>query len=534
LERKYITSESFRNIGFDFIFNKVEAITGYGNMIKDEAVPYVCGEEDKVNEELSKVDMFINCDNSDKIARALMYFKYIYGTLTRVSKNVVLDEIELFEIKNFMFDLNDLIKTLKYLPKEKLSIYEDLQLKALPHIYEKLDPENQKVRSFYIYDHYSKKLEKIRKDITKTEIKIKEEEKRIKEKLHDDYAVTLNLRNEVTVKKSDAKKIELLSKEENLRASGENYLSVIYKLKDNEYIDEFRERLDKVKRVETEEEYRIREELSQFLREHADELFDAAYKVGRIDYLLAKATYAKKYECIRPILSQKFKVDIKNGKNLKLAETLRKKNKECMPVSLELYKKVTCITGANMGGKTVSMRMVAQIVLAASYGMYVPAEYAEICLFNHIHISVGDDQSIEKGLSTFGAEIVNLKFALETADDRSLILIDELAGGTNPKEGFAITKATVEYLKKRNSLAIFTTHYDNIANDVELQNFQVSGLKLPENINGISDISQISKYMDYTLVEVKEDNFIPKDAINIAKLAGIPVEVIAKAEELVK
>ena len=201
---------------------------------------------------------------------------------------------------------------------------------------------------------------------------------------------------------------------------------------------------------------------------------------------------------------------------------------------MNLNKKVICITGANMGGKTVSLRMIGQIISAAAYGMFVPCESAKICLFSHIHISVGDDQSIEKGLSTFGAEIVNLKEALENAGERSLILIDELAGGTNPKEGFAITKAVVEYLKNSNSMSILTTHYDNIAQDKDIQNFQVLGLKLPDDLTGFSCIEEISRYMDYTLIEVKDQNFTPKDAISIAKMAGIPQEIIEQATRLIE
>ena len=113
---------------------------------------------------------------------------------------------------------------------------------------------------------------------------------------------------------------------------------------------------------------------------------------------------------------------------------MKGKHIEYVPIDLNLNKNVVCITGANMGGKTVTLRMTGQIAAMASFGMFVPCEYAKLCLFEHIFISAGDDQSIEKGLSTFGAEIVNLKEAIKNSDRRSLILIDELAGGTNPKE----------------------------------------------------------------------------------------------------
>ena len=185
-----------------------------------------------------------------------------------------------------------------------------------------------------------------------------------------------------------------------------------------------------------------------------------------------------------------------------------------------------------MGGKTVSLRMIGQISALAAYGMFVPCEYARLCLFDHIFISAGDDQSIEKGLSTFGAEIVNLKKALDYSEGRCLILIDELAGGTNPKEGYAITKAVVKYLKRKNCMTVLTTHYDNVADDSDVQNLQVAGLVLPDenDLIKINNIEQISKYMDYRLIEVKYKKDIPKDAIKIAKMAGINEEIISDAE----
>ena len=78
-----------------------------------------------------------------------------------------------------------------------------------------------------------------------------------------------------------------------------------------------------------------------------------------------------------------------------------------------------------MGGKTVTLRMIGQIAAMASFGMFVPCQYASLCLFEHIFISAGDEQSIDKGLSTFGAEIVGLKEAIKSSGTRSLILIDE-------------------------------------------------------------------------------------------------------------
>ncbi|HBC29618.1 MAG TPA: DNA mismatch repair protein MutS, partial [Clostridiales bacterium] len=305
-----------------------------------------------------------------------------------------------------------------------------------------------------------------------------------------------------------------------------------YKIKNTDEIDELEKRYEELTFEEDDEEYKIRQDISAEIKKFSSILQKNIKIIGEIDYLIAKANYAQRTNSIEPEITNKLQITIKGGRNLKLEKTLKDKHKRYVPIDLTLYKNVSCITGANMGGKTVTLRMIGQIAAMASFGMFVPCEYAEICLFEHIFISAGDAQSIEKGLSTFGAEIVNLEEAIKNSDRRCLILIDELAGGTNPKEGYAITKAVVNYLKNKDCITVLTTHYDNVANDEDIQNLQVKGLKLPDetDLSKQNNIENVQKYMDYRLIEVKYSSDIPKDALKIAKMAGIDEEIIKDAE----
>ena len=100
----------------------------------------------------------------------------------------------------------------------------------------------------------------------------------------------------------------------------------------------------------------------------------------------------------------------------------------------------------------------------AQYGLFVPAQSMKYGLNRFIKSSIGDMQSTDSGLSTFGGEIKIVQEAISQADNRGLILIDDLARGTNPEEGYAISKEIVSYLKNKNSITVLTTHYDNVAN----------------------------------------------------------------------
>lgn len=523
---RFMTDSTVKNINFDYIFNEVKAITEYGIKKKQEAKPFKRGQEADLRDEFNKIRAFIESDKRRDIIDVLKHVKNIYETLERAKNNQVLDEVELFEIKNFLIQTEKLDKSLKVL------FIDGLKLTPIPELIELLDPAHEKLNTFYIYDEYSEKLKSIRNGKKQTEKDIYVLRKEIKEKIEKKYSIRLNLKDEVTISKAEKEKIEELVKDNNLRISGENYLNIIFKIKNNEEIDQLEKRLEHLKNDEEEEEFTIRQYISKEIKEYYDLITDNIQIIGETDYLIAKANYAQKTHSVEPEIISELEIDIKTGRNLKLERTLKEKHREYVPVDVDLRKSVVCITGANMGGKTVSLRMIGQIAALAAYGMFVPCEYARVCLFDHIFISVGDDQSIEKGLSTFGAEIVNLKEALDYSDKRCLILIDELAGGTNPKEGYAITKAVVNYLKKKDCITVLTTHYDNVANDDDVQNLQVAGLVLPgeADLFKINNIEQISKYMDYRLIEMKYKKDIPKDAIKIAKMAGIYEGIIRDAE----
>jgi len=521
-----MTENTIKNINFDYIFNEVRPITEYGIKKKQEANPFKRGQEADLRNEFNKTRAFIESDKRRDIIDILKHIKNVYETLERAKNNQVLDEVELFEIKNFQIQTEKMDKVLK-----TMSI-NDLKLTPIPQIHELLDPAHERLNTFYIYDEYSEKLKNVRNEKKQLERNVSVLRKTLKEEIEKKYIIKLNLKEEVTISKTQKEKTDELLNEINLRVSGENYLNIIFKIKNNEEMDQLDKSLEYLKKEEEEEEFEVRQNITKEIKKYYDFLINNINIIGETDYLIAKANYAQKTRSVEPEIITELEISVKEGRNLKLERTLKEKHKVYVPIDLNLRKNVICITGANMGGKTVSIRMIGQIAALASYGMFVPCDYARLCLFEHIFISVGDDQSIEKGLSTFGAEIVNLKQALDYSNKRCLILIDELAGGTNPKEGYAITKAVVNYLKKKDCITVLTTHYDNVANDDEVQNLQVAGLVLPDETElfKINNIDEISKFMDYRLIEVKYKKDIPKDAIKIAKMAGIQEEIIIDAE----
>ena len=206
---------------------------------------------------------------------------------------------------------------------------------------------------------------------------------------------------------------------------------------------------------EKEEEERILSELSRAVGAMREDLERNMRVLCEIDGYYARAEYAYKLKCVKPRLNDKGRVNIVKGRHPLLDP------KTAVPVSVEVggdYK-FLLISGANTGGKTVTLKMCGLFCLMAACGMFVPAAESDLAVFEAIYCDIGDSQSIEENLSTFSSHILNLKEITEQAGENSFVLIDEPGGGTDPEEGQAIARAVINSLMRAGCRGIVTTHY---------------------------------------------------------------------------
>ena len=222
-----------------------------------------------------------------------------------------------------------------------------------------------------------------------------------------------------------------------------------------EEILEMNNELRSLQMDEKEEVERILGELSRRVGFMSDELSVDIEVLEEIDTYYARAEYAYKLSCIKPVLNNAGIIDIDRGRHPLIDR------KKVVPVSLSLGKdyRFLLISGPNTGGKTVTLKMVGLFSLMAMCGMFIPAKRAAISTFDEIYCDVGDAQSIEESLSTFSSHITNIINIVNSADQNSLVLIDELGGGTDPDEGQALAKAIVSYLLSTGCAGVVTTHY---------------------------------------------------------------------------
>lgn len=207
---------------------------------------------------------------------------------------------------------------------------------------------------------------------------------------------------------------------------------------------------------EKEEVSRILKELSRAVGEIADELEINAHVTALADAAFARAEYAHNVKGVKPQMNDRGVIEIIKGRHPLLD------GKTAVPVSLGVGGdcRFLVISGSNTGGKTVTLKMCGLFSLMASCGLFVPAaEGTKISTFDEVCCDVGDSQSIEENLSTFSSHIVNLRDILNQAGRRSLVLVDEPGGGTDPEEGQALATAILSALVKKGCVGIVTTHF---------------------------------------------------------------------------
>ncbi len=217
-------------------------------------------------------------------------------------------------------------------------------------------------------------------------------------------------------------------------------------------------------RDEEAEVARVLAELTDALRARVDDVARLVDVIGGVDWVLARAGAAERMEASEPTVSDARTVAVTAARHpLLLAQSWRDAERPVVPVDLQLGddRPLLLITGPNAGGKTIALKTLALFVLMAQVGCHVPAaEGARLPRVSRLFAIIGDDQSVSENLSTFSAFVKQVREILTDADERSLVLLDELGAGTDPDEGAALAQAILEALDTRGALVAATTHLE--------------------------------------------------------------------------
>lgn len=247
--------------------------------------------------------------------------------------------------------------------------------------------------------------------------------------------------------------------------------------------------------------------------------------VAKLDVLAGFAELALENRYCRPEVNTSLSLEIKAGRH-PVIETLMRPGEEYVPNDIMLDKKnqqIIILTGPNMSGKSALLRQTALIVLLAQIGSFVPADSAKFGWFDKIFTRVGASDNISRGESTFMVEMLETSMILHNLSERSLVLLDEIGRGTSTYDGMSIARAIVEYIHEygKGAKTLFATHYHEL-NDLEslysgVKNFHVA-------------VKEIGKEVIF-LRKLKEGGTAHSFGIHVARMAGMPKEVLESAEK---
>ncbi len=280
---------------------------------------------------------------------------------------------------------------------------------------------------------------------------------------------------------------------------------------------------------EDEEELAVRRRLTSRVLAEKQTLLANMDAIATLDFLLAKARLARRFNCVRPTVADERVITGVDMVHPEVSAVLSEHGRSFTPISLTLGQGATVITGANMGGKSVALKTTSLNLLLLQTGFFVFAEAFSAPLFHSVTLLLADNQSVERGLSSFGAEVTVLNDLLQEARDRFFFLaLDEFARGTNPREGAALARALAEYLCRIPCICLMTTHYDGVS-EAAAAHYQVTGLRdLPpeEQIPGENPLARLARMMDYRLVPAPQGVPCPRDALRVCRLLDLEPELL--------
>ena len=287
-------------------------------------------------------------------------------------------------------------------------------------------------------------------------------------------------------------------------------------------------RIRELEGEERRERIKILRQFSAYLRPYLKGMSGAMTYLAKVDFLRAKARFANELGAIAPQLRDTPYINYKEARHPLLFLSFRNQNKQVVPLTVRLQggdkseQRILIISGPNAGGKSVCLKTIVLLQYMLQCGLLIPVrEDSECGMFDSLFIDIGDDQSIDDDLSTYSSHLRHMKMFVRNADARSLFLIDEFGGGTEPMLGGAIAEAILDALNDNNACGVVTTHYTNLKHFADSHAGVVNGAMLYDR-GAMKPLFQLS-------LGQPGSSF----AIEIAEQIGLPLNVIQHARQLI-
>lgn len=439
------------------------------NLIKEKVNNYARTSMGKVLvNNLSMLDNIIDVKDALNETDEALKIIYAYGPLPlhgifditsdieKVKKDYILEIENIYRISRNIEITREVLKFKEELPLKDCLIFNDYidQIHYFEYVKKKIDDCISP--SLDIYDHASSELKRIRKEIKRYESEIKSKVDHFivsnSDYLNDSLVTYRNDRLVVPVKDSYKYQIKGIIHDES-QSRQTSYV-------EPDFVIELNSKIYKLKQDEHEEIMKILKYLCSLIKEVGDALIINQKMFTKLDFMFAKGMYAKEINGQIPVLKEgKTFINFVHARH----PLLDKKTVVANDISLGLDKDIIIVSGPNAGGKTVYLKTIGLLCLMALSGLAVSVDgKCEMTYLSDIFLDIGDEQSISQSLSTFSSHMSKLINIIDNIDDNSLVLLDEIGGGTDPKEGEALAMAIIDYLHQRKTLGVITTHYSNL------------------------------------------------------------------------
>lgn len=474
-----------------------------------------------IGKQLDQTDEFVSILTGDKEFPANYFFDVRYCLRRIRPEGTFMDEKELFDLKRSLQTIEDIVHFFRKDNDDEI-LYPALTALAgnitiFPQLTGKIDTILDKFGK--IKDNASPTLSQIRREISLTMNSISKNLQAILRSAQTEGVVDKDVfptmrdgRLVIPVAPAFKRKIKGIVHDES--ASGKTVF-----IEPAEVV-EANNRIRELEGDERREIIRILTSFTDIVRPLIPDILQSYEFLADIDFIRAKALFAQQIKAIRPTFENIQQIDWSNAIHPLLYLSLKKQEKEVVPLDITLneQQRLLIISGPNAGGKSVCLKTVGILQYMLQSGLLIPVhENSRTGIFEQIFIDIGDEQSIENDLSTYSSHLTNMKYFIRNCNDKSIILIDEFGGGTEPQIGGAIAEALLDRFNQNRSFGIITTHYQNLKHFAEDQEGIINGAMLYD------------RHLMQPLFKLSIGNPGSSFAIEIARKIGLPEDVIAEA-----
>lgn len=375
-----------------------------------------------------------------------------------------LEVVELFDLKRSLETVSSIVRVLKNISEEQYPFLKELlsEVQVFPYVLTRIDAILTRHGS--IKDNASPELARIRKDLLVKQSSVSKRLHAILKKAQADGLVDEDASVSVRDGRAVIPVAAALKRKLNGIVHDESATGKTAYIEPTEVV-EMNNQIRELEYAERREIVSILITFSNDIRPYVDELSGTYLFLGKIDFIRAKAVFGTEINGIFPQFEDNCRLEWYGAIHPLLQKKLAREQRPIVPLNIRIdeVKHILLISGPNAGGKSVCLKTVGLLQYMLQCGLLIPVEEAsKTGVFDKIFIDIGDEQSIDNDLSTYSSHLLNMKFFVKNANNRTLILMDEFGTGTEPALGGAIAEAILDKLEKMRTYGVITTHYTNL------------------------------------------------------------------------